>query len=53
MEKKLTFTRGELIAALAEWDRRAKAGDWADRDDAERHADNADLLISIVEELRK
>lgn len=44
----ITITREQLAEALATWEREAAAGQWPDRTDDQRHADNADYLFGLL-----
>lgn len=52
MEQEYSFTRSQLTAAFAAWAADAKAGQWPERTDEDRHADNADFLIVKLQEVQ-
>jgi hypothetical protein len=49
MPQQITVTRDELASALASWEKESKAKNWPDRTDPERHLDNADYLIGLIQ----
>lgn len=42
-----TITKAELTAALEKWEGEAAAGNWPDRTDPERFADNAEYIFKL------
>lgn len=42
-----SITKAQLTAALEKWEAEAKAGEWADRTDQQRFADNADYIFRL------
>lgn len=46
--ERFTFTRDELIAAFAQWDRKVAAGGW---DGEPNPVAAADMIISLLREL--
>lgn len=51
-DTQITVTKAELATALGRWEAEAKAEGWANRDDDQRHSDNAEYLIGLIRSAR-
>jgi hypothetical protein len=48
MEAVISISKSDLEKALKAWDEKAKAEGWKDRDDADKHRDNAEYLFGLL-----
>lgn len=48
MEAVISISKSDLAKALETWEAKAKAEGWTERDDSERHRDNAEYLFGLL-----